>query len=185
MFLLSYVVTPNCRCHTVSGSSMAKIQRFDHLAHLKRVRPATDMICLQARLTMKQYVDYMRVQKDEMPLYVFDSKFAEKCPVLLSHYDPHTLPCFKENFLAPLGKLMRPDFRWLVVGPARSGAPWHIDPHHTSAWNVCLFGRKRWMLYPPSQVPPGNYNHLQGIDNGNDIHCGIKHCLRRCGSEER
>jgi hypothetical protein len=31
-------------------------------------------------------------------------------------------------------------FRWLVVGPARSGASWHVDPSATSAWNTLLSG---------------------------------------------
>ena len=36
----------------------------------------------------------------------------------------------------------RPDFMWLVIGPERSGSPFHIDPYKTSAWNAVLEGRK-------------------------------------------
>ena len=42
-----------------------------------------------------------------------------------------------------------------MVGPARSGASWHVDPSATSAWNTLLAGSKRWALYPPGRVPPG------------------------------
>lgn len=34
----------------------------------------------------------------------------------------------------------RPNRRWLVLGPARSGASWHVDPSATSAWNTLLAG---------------------------------------------
>ncbi|KAI9907115.1 hypothetical protein PsorP6_003342 [Peronosclerospora sorghi] len=51
--------------------------------------------------------------------------------------------------------LIRPDFRWLVIGPQRSGAPWHQDPVSTCAWNSLVKGRKRWAIYPPDSPPPG------------------------------
>ncbi|KAL4130174.1 hypothetical protein PRIC2_006180 [Phytophthora ramorum] len=49
----------------------------------------------------------------------------------------------------------RPDFRWIVIGPQRTGAPWHQDPARTSAWNSLIKGRKRWAIYPPDSPPPG------------------------------
>ncbi|RLN52197.1 hypothetical protein BBJ29_000799 [Phytophthora kernoviae] len=50
---------------------------------------------------------------------------------------------------------VRPDFRWIVIGPQRTGAPWHQDPARTSAWNSLVKGRKRWAIYPPGSPPPG------------------------------
>ncbi|POM71054.1 Histone arginine demethylase [Phytophthora palmivora] len=50
---------------------------------------------------------------------------------------------------------VRPDYRWIVVGPHRTGAPWHQDPARTSAWNSLVKGRKRWAIYPPDSPPPG------------------------------
>lgn len=50
---------------------------------------------------------------------------------------------------------LRPDFRWVVIGPQRTGAPWHTDPAQTSAWNALVKGRKRWAIYPPDSPPPG------------------------------
>lgn len=49
----------------------------------------------------------------------------------------------------------RPDHRWLVIGPARSGSIYHIDPNATHAWNAVLSGRKKWIFYPPHTQPPG------------------------------
>lgn len=45
--------------------------------------------------------------------------------------------------------------RWLVVGPRGSGSRWHVDPFGTSAWNLCVSGRRLWCLMPPdTRFPP-------------------------------
>ncbi|PWN26975.1 Clavaminate synthase-like protein [Jaminaea rosea] len=58
----------------------------------------------------------------------------------------------------------RPDYRWLIAGPARSGSGWHKDPNYTSAWNTPLSGSKRWLLLPPHVTPPGVYVSEDGAE---------------------
>ncbi|KAJ3113907.1 hypothetical protein HDU96_002784 [Phlyctochytrium bullatum] len=107
---------------------------------------------LLVSMTFKDYVEYMKTQRDESPLYIFDGDFGEKAPALL---DAYKIPrFFEEDYLSVLGD-RRPPFRWVVAGPARSGASWHIDPMHTSAWNALIAGKKRWSLYPPTVIPAG------------------------------
>ncbi|KAK8692331.1 hypothetical protein V6N13_075799 [Hibiscus sabdariffa] len=108
---------------------------------------------LKFSMKFKDYVSYMKQQHDEDPLYIFDDKFGESAPGLLKDY---TVPqIFTEDFFDVLEKDRRPPFQWLVIGPARSGASWHVDPALTSTWNTLLCGRKRWALYPPGTVPLG------------------------------
>ena len=52
----------------------------------------------------------------------------------------------------------------MVLGPARSGSIFHIDPNQTNAWNVCVKGRKKWIFYPPNQCPPGVVSSPDGAD---------------------
>ncbi|KAK9165748.1 hypothetical protein Scep_000939 [Stephania cephalantha] len=109
-------------------------------------------------MKLKDYVSYMKLQRDEDPLYIFEDKFGEVAPSLLNDYSVPLI--FKEDFFNVLDIDQRPAFRWLIIGPERSGASWHVDPALTSAWNTLLCGRKRWALYPPGTVPPGVTVHV-------------------------
>lgn len=111
-------------------------------------------------MELDRYFAYMDgVCSDESPLYLFDSKFGDKQPELLREYEvPHY---FANDFFdllrdgTPEGEKVRPAFRWILVGPARSGSTWHKDPNMTSAWNGLISGRKKWIMYPPDETPPG------------------------------
>uniref|UniRef100_A0A2P2JLR5 F-box protein At1g78280 n=1 Tax=Rhizophora mucronata TaxID=61149 RepID=A0A2P2JLR5_RHIMU len=117
-------------------------------------------------MKFRDYVSYMNLQHDEDPLYIFDDKFGETAPSLLNDYSVPQL--FQEDFFEVLNREERPPFRWIIIGPERSGASWHVDPALTSAWNTLLCGRKRWALYPPGRVPLGVTVHVNEEDG--DVH---------------
>ena len=108
---------------------------------------------------LKTYVDYLNDSRDESPLYLFDRAFAEKMSLKISSepdesaaYWPPT--CFGPDAFSVLGA-QRPDHRWLIVGPARSGSTFHKDPNATSAWNAVITGSKYWIMFPSSpSIPP-------------------------------
>ncbi len=56
----------------------------------------------------------------------------------------------------------RPDYRWLIIGPKKSGSVFHKDPNATSAWNACIRGKKKWILFPPHMTPPGVFPSEDG-----------------------
>ncbi|KAM0904304.1 hypothetical protein ACQ4PT_018096 [Festuca glaucescens] len=117
-------------------------------------------------MKLKDYVSYMELQHDEDPLYIFDDKFGESTPALLEDY---RVPHLFQDLFDVLDYEQRPAFRWLIIGPERSGASWHVDPGLTSAWNTLLCGRKRWALYPPGRVPGGVTVHVSDEDGDVDI----------------
>jgi hypothetical protein len=105
---------------------------------------------------LRTYVDYMRDNRDESPLYLFDRAFAAKMNVDAAGKPPYRAPaCFGDDLFALLGDA-RPDHRWLILGPARSGSTFHKDPNATSAWNAVLTGSKYWIMFPsgPKLPPP-------------------------------
>lgn len=104
---------------------------------------------------LKDYFRYCKNvgMRDDQPLYVFDHSFASKAPSLAAEY---TVPeFFAEDMFRVLGENYRPDYRWLIAGPARSGSSFHKDPNATAAWNAVVFGEKKWVLFPPGRAPPG------------------------------
>ncbi|GER40263.1 bifunctional arginine demethylase andlysyl-hydroxylase JMJD6 [Striga asiatica] len=121
----------------------------------------------KVNIKFKDYITYMQVQHDEDPLYIFDDKFGEVAPDMLKDYSiPHL---FQEDYFDVLDMDKRPPFRWLIIGPERSGASWHVDPGLTSAWNTLICGRKRWALYPPGRVPLGVTVHVNEDDGDVNI----------------
>ena len=94
-------------------------------------------------------------------VHSFDKRFAEAAPELAAAYKP---PEYFDDDLFGLLEGRRPDWRWLIVGGARSGSAWHKDPNGTSAWNATLRGRKRWLFFPPRTTPPGVRPSADGLD---------------------
>jgi hypothetical protein len=105
---------------------------------------------------------------DDAPLYLFDSKFVDTAPEAFgsgAFYDPPDVIVSPEDDLfSLLGERDRPEYRWLVHGPARSGSCFHVDPNGTSAWNAVVRGAKRWILFPPDleNPPPGVHPSRDG-----------------------
>ncbi|KAK0100303.1 hypothetical protein ONS95_008261 [Cadophora gregata] len=122
--------------------------------------------------TLDTYISYMNNSSDESPLYLFDRSFVEKMSLNSttdfsndnkstdSSPPSYTIPApFSEDLFTVLGSL-RPDNKWLIIGPSRSGSTYHKDPNATSAWNAVLRGSKYWIMFPSSASsppPPGVY----------------------------
>ncbi|KAF9185465.1 hypothetical protein BGZ51_007949 [Haplosporangium sp. Z 767] len=107
-------------------------------------------------MTMRNYFKYAQGTKDESPLYLFDKNFGERCEGILE--DMEVPVYFREDFFGMMGE-KRPDYRWLIVGPARSGSTFHKDPNATSAWNAVITGSKKWIMFPPHILPPGVFTN--------------------------
>lgn len=113
--------------------------------------------------SLEAYIGYMESSSDESPLYLFDRNFVEKMGLQVGRdqKDPSywTPDCFGEDLFAVLGD-ERPDSKWLIIGPERSGSTFHKDPNATSAWNAVLRGSKYWIMFPSTAntpPPPGVY----------------------------
>jgi len=98
------------------------------------------------RIRGDHFEEYMKVQDDDSPVYLFDNQFKGDKESLLQDYSVPSY--FPDDYMALLPD-DRPPYRWVGVGPKRSGTIMHQDPLCTSAWNTLLAGRKLWLLLPP------------------------------------
>lgn len=120
------------------------------------------------RLKLKHFIKYLHNNRDDSPLYIFDSTYDEDkvAKQLLSDYRVPTY--FNEDLFHLVGESRRPPYRWFLVGPERSGTCVHIDPLATSAWNTLIYGKKHWVLFPPhvpKSIVKGKYEIRKGEDD--------------------
>ncbi|VAI91527.1 unnamed protein product [Triticum turgidum subsp. durum] len=112
-------------------------------------------------MPLDRYFQYSDNAEEERPLYLFDAKFADKVPEMGSDYEVPVY--FQEDLFKVLGE-ERPDYRWVIIGPAGSGSSFHVDPNSTSAWNAVIKGAKKWVMFPPEVPPPGVHPSSDGAE---------------------
>lgn len=112
----------------------------------RRTRDLSD----KRRMKLSEYIDYVERESvyDDDPYYLVDWIIARDHPELCNDY---FVPSYFDSWLARLPAAVRPELRWLYIGPARSGSRMHVDTMMTSAWNAVVCGQKRWVFYPPDQ----------------------------------
>mmetsp|Transcript_33836 Transcript_33836/g.88848 ORF Transcript_33836/g.88848 Transcript_33836/m.88848 type:complete len:486 (+) Transcript_33836:103-1560(+) len=135
-------------------------KRWD-LEYLREVSKGAAFESGPVSLPFDEYWEYARSTTDESPLYVFDPRFGEKVPELAADYT--TPEFFAEDLFSVLGE-GRPNYRWLIIGAARSGSTFHVDPNGTSAWNATITGAKKWIMLPPGVPPPGVHPNEDGSE---------------------
>ena len=80
---------------------------------------------------------YAKHTTEENPLYLFDRWFDQNVDGIR---DDWGVPSYcKDDLFSRLGEDQRPDYRWLIIGAARSGSNFHIDPNGTVLRAACLY----------------------------------------------
>ncbi|KNC52377.1 bifunctional arginine demethylase and lysyl-hydroxylase JMJD6 [Thecamonas trahens ATCC 50062] len=133
--------------------------KFD-LAAMEEAYANDQLVVQDARrkgtVRFKDYLEYMADNGDANPAYAFDAPFLASHPELGEAY--MRPPGLRRNMWDGMPDGLAPDWRWLLIGPPRSGSAFHTDPFNTSAWNALVSGRKTWAFYPPNVYsPPGLY----------------------------
>ena len=129
--------------------------------------------------TYAKYITNPEGLSDDSPLGIYDSEFGEDevTKVLLDEYSvpkcfspdlfelancdefqsgskngdqsSNTIENENESGNEQESNNTRPPYRWILIGPERSGTGMHVDPLWTNAWVTVLQGLKRWLLFPP------------------------------------
>jgi hypothetical protein len=97
--------------------------------------------CGGVNMSLADYFAYMGAVSgtDDRPLYLFERSYLERAPEMGAQFSPP--PYFADDLTALLGA-DRPDYRWMIAGPRKSGSTFHKDPNASSAWNATVYGDK-------------------------------------------
>jgi hypothetical protein len=89
-------------------------------SYLQKAFKDGSVIVGDASMKFEAYCRYADSQQDELPLYLFDKEFIKAAPQLGKDYlvPEH----FSEDLFSVLGEEARPDYRWLIAGPHKSGS---------------------------------------------------------------
>lgn len=101
------------------------------------------------KVKMEHFISYTKQNRDDSPLYIFDSAFDEDRHADRILRDYRVPSYFSDDLFGLVSESRRPPYRWFLIGPERSGTCVHIDPLATSAWNTVVVGQKRWVIFPP------------------------------------
>mmetsp|Transcript_41597 Transcript_41597/g.99721 ORF Transcript_41597/g.99721 Transcript_41597/m.99721 type:complete len:532 (+) Transcript_41597:141-1736(+) len=101
------------------------------------------------RVKLRDFLEYLKHNRDDSPLYIFDSRFDDDRLANQILNDYRVPSYFSDDLFGLVSESRRPPYRWWLIGPKRSGTCVHIDPLATSAWNTLIEGKKRWVLFPP------------------------------------
>ena len=93
---------------------------------------------------------------DDSPLGIYDAEFGDVDSPTCEMIEEYTVPqCFSPDIFNLATSIdddesnERPPWRWILIGPERSGTGLHVDPLWTNAWVTVVQGKKRWCLFPP------------------------------------
>jgi len=75
-------------------------------------------------------------ERDARPLYLFQKDFPKVVPEMADEYC--IPPYFADDLMGAIPAESRPDYRWLIIGPALSGSSFHVDPNANFAWNATI-----------------------------------------------
>eukprot|EP00435_Cladocopium_sp_Y103_P067858 s738_g30.t1 len=123
-------------------------ERFRHVPF----KVAKDDNGKKLRMKFKYFADYVRHQRDDNPLYLFETDMDDNAHIRPLMDDYQVPQYFPHDWFSLVNTDARPPFRWFCIGPKRSGTTVHTDPLGTAAWNAVTHGVKRWVLMEPHET---------------------------------
>jgi hypothetical protein len=135
------VVIKNCINDWNALSLWTRDYLIKHCGNNK-FRATSSTAPIAVSFTIEEYFSYANQSKEEVPYYLFERNYDHMASNLTNDY--HVPRYFNtEDYnnqqratdLFSLFGSRRPDYKWLIIGPKKSGSIFHIDPNQTNAYS--------------------------------------------------
>ena len=100
--------------------------------------------------TLSEYLEQWR--RGEQAHYLKDWHFVRDCPGAAAYTTPAPFADDWLNWWWTEQRGGHDDYRFVYLGPAGSWTPLHHDVMLSYSWSANVCGRKRWLLFPPSET---------------------------------
>nr|XP_002119797.1 jmjC domain-containing protein 4-like isoform X1 [Ciona intestinalis] len=109
------------------------------------------------KMKFKDFVKYWKSKingdNEERSLYLKDWHCRREFP----SYDIYTTPPYftsdwlNELFDKVVVSFSEDDYRFVYMGPTGTWTPFHADVYRSYSWSANICGRKKWVMFPPSE----------------------------------
>ena len=99
---------------------------------------------------LSEYLEQWR--RGEQAHYLKDWHFVRDCPDAAAYTTPAPFADDWLNWWWSEQRGGHDDYRFVYLGPAGSWTPLHHDVMLSYSWSANVCGRKRWLLFPPSET---------------------------------
>ncbi|CAK1550082.1 unnamed protein product [Leptosia nina] len=107
----------------------------------------------KSNMRVKEFMEYLKLDEKEHLLYLKDWHLKAMLKKVNSPENFYKVPeYFASDWLNEYAEDKKEDdFQFVYIGAKDTWTPLHADVYSSYSWSVNIFGKKKWILFPPGE----------------------------------